>query len=108
MSGLALIMKRMGFNVQGSDVLINKNIESLNSDLSSQGLYVAMENSYDGGWRDNSAGDVKRLFINYGKIFENSDFDFTFMNADSNLNGNGVSPTELLKVRRESVFTWPD
>ena len=24
MSGLALIMKRMGFNVQGSDVLINK------------------------------------------------------------------------------------
>jgi UDP-N-acetylmuramate--alanine ligase len=30
MSGLALIMKRMGFNVQGSDVLINKNIERLN------------------------------------------------------------------------------
>ena len=29
MSGLALIMKRMGFNVQGSDVLINKNIERL-------------------------------------------------------------------------------
>ena len=27
MSGLALIMKRMGFNVQGSDMLINKNIE---------------------------------------------------------------------------------
>ena len=29
MSGLALIMKKMGFNVQGSDVLINKNIERL-------------------------------------------------------------------------------
>ena len=29
MSGLALIMKRMGFNVQGSDVSINKNIERL-------------------------------------------------------------------------------
>jgi UDP-N-acetylmuramate--alanine ligase len=29
MSGLALIMKRMRFNVQGSDVLINKNIERL-------------------------------------------------------------------------------
>ncbi len=28
MSGLALIMKRMGFNVQGSDVLANKNIEN--------------------------------------------------------------------------------
>ena len=32
MSGLALIMKRMGFNVQGSDLVINKNIERLKKD----------------------------------------------------------------------------
>ncbi len=32
MSGLALIMKRMGFNIQGSDVQINKNIERLKKD----------------------------------------------------------------------------
>ena len=32
MSGLALIMKRMGFNVQGSDILKNKNIERLKKD----------------------------------------------------------------------------
>ena len=32
MSGLALIMKGMGFNVQGSDVTINKNIERLKKD----------------------------------------------------------------------------
>ena len=29
MSGLALIMKGMGFNIQGSDILINRNIERL-------------------------------------------------------------------------------
>ena len=29
MSGLALIMKRMGFKVQGSDISLNKNIERL-------------------------------------------------------------------------------
>ena len=29
MSGLALIMKRMGINIQGSDVQNNKNIERL-------------------------------------------------------------------------------
>ena len=29
MSGLALIMKGLGFNVQGSDIIINKNIERL-------------------------------------------------------------------------------
>ncbi len=94
------------FEVGGFD-WVNGNIE-LGTGDDSQGLYVAMENSYDGGWRDNSAGDVKRLFINYGKIGDNYDLDLTLMNADSNLNGNGVSPTELLKVRRESVFTWPD
>ena len=27
MSGLALVMKRMGFKVQGSDININKNID---------------------------------------------------------------------------------
>jgi len=32
MSGLALIMKSKGFNVQGSDVLIGKNIERLKKD----------------------------------------------------------------------------
>ena len=94
------------FEVGGAD-WVNGNIE-LGAGTETQGLYVAMENSYDGGWRDNSAGDVKRLFVNYGILGDNFDYDFTFMNADSNLNGNGVSPTELLKVRRESVFTWPD
>ncbi len=29
MSGLSLIMKAKGFNIQGSDVTINKNIERL-------------------------------------------------------------------------------
>ena len=32
MSGLALIMKRMDFNVQGSDIFANKNIERLKKD----------------------------------------------------------------------------
>ena len=32
MSGLALIMKSMGFNVQGSDALISKNVERLKKD----------------------------------------------------------------------------
>ena len=32
MSGLALIMKSMGFNVQGSDLNISKNIERLKKD----------------------------------------------------------------------------
>jgi len=72
------------------------------------GLYIAVEKSYDGGWRDNSAGDIKRLFMNFGILKDNYDLDFSFTSAETDLNGNGVTPTELLNVRRESVFTWPD
>ena len=36
MSGLALIMKSKGFNVKGSDVFINKNIERLKKGHSCQ------------------------------------------------------------------------
>ena len=32
MSGLALVMKGMGFKVQGSDINLNKNIERLKQD----------------------------------------------------------------------------
>ena len=32
MSGLALVMKRMGFKVQGSDINLNKNTERLKQD----------------------------------------------------------------------------
>ena len=32
MSGLALIMKGLGFKVQGSDIITNKNIERLKQD----------------------------------------------------------------------------
>ena len=80
----------------------------LGTGTENSGLYIAMESSYDGGWRDNSAGDVQRLFINYGILNDNYDVDVTLINADTALNGNGVTPTELLKVRRESLFTWPD
>ena len=38
MSGLALIMKGMGFKIQGSDISKNKNIESLNYFNSSKEL----------------------------------------------------------------------
>ena len=72
------------------------------------GLYISAEKAYDGGWRDNSPGDLKKIFMNYGILNENFDVDFTFMNANTKLNGNGVSPTELLNVNREAVFTWPD
>ena len=33
MSGLALIMKQLGFKIQGSDISVNKNIERLKKSI---------------------------------------------------------------------------
>ena len=46
---------------------VNGNIELGTGDEDS-GLYMAIESSYDGGWRDNNSGDVKRVFANYRKM----------------------------------------
>ena len=80
----------------------------LGAGTENSGIYISSEVAYDGGWRDHSPGDIKRLFINYGHSFRDIDLDFTFLVADTDIYGNGVTPVELLQKRRESLFTWPD
>ncbi|MEC8100339.1 MAG: TonB-dependent receptor, partial [Pseudomonadota bacterium] len=72
------------------------------------GLYTSLEKASDGGWRDHSAGKISRFYNNFGYENENYNIELSILGADTNLNGNGVSPVELLHVDRASVFTWPD
>ena len=72
------------------------------------GMYSSVEIKRDGGWRDHSDGEVNRFFTNYGLERDNYDLSFTFLGGKTDLNGNGVTPIELLQKDREAVFTWPD
>ena len=72
------------------------------------GTYTSIELEKDGGWRDHSDGEISRFFTNYGFERDNFDLNFTFLAGNTDLNGNGVSPIELLQKNREAVFTWPD
>ena len=47
-------------------------IFELGSGTKDSGIYISAELAHDGGWRDHSPGDIKRVFVNYGKIFDNS------------------------------------
>ena len=60
------------------------------------------------GWRDESASDAKQLFSSFGWRSNNSDVELTLTAADTDLNGNGSSPLELLKQDRKEAFTYPD
>ncbi len=72
------------------------------------GLYSSIETASDGGWRDHSDGKIKRMYLNLGADKNNYDISASFLGASTDLNGNGVSPIELLEKDRKSVFTWPD
>ena len=73
MSGLALIMKRMGFNVQGSDLLINKNIERLKKDKIKVNIKHSKKNmrnfSYQNTWNNINQKIVNTL--NENRISKN-------------------------------------
>ena len=72
------------------------------------GFYASLEKASDGGWRDHSDGKIGRFYSNFGHEKDDYDINFSIFGADTDLNGNGVTPVELLHVDRASVFTWPD
>jgi outer membrane receptor protein involved in Fe transport len=60
------------------------------------------------GWRDHSESDAKQLFSSFGWKSGGTELELTLAAADTDLNGNGSSPLELLKQDRKEVFTYPD
>tara|TARA_R110002111_G_scaffold124747_4_gene189315 strand:- start:10957 stop:13347 length:2391 start_codon:yes stop_codon:yes gene_type:complete len=60
------------------------------------------------GWRDRSETDAKQLFASAGWRTKDTDLELSLAAADTDLNGNGSAPLELLKQDRKAVFTHPD
>lgn len=60
------------------------------------------------GWRDYSPSRVEQFFSNLSYADEDSTLDLGITAVDSDLNGNGASPVELVAQDREAVFTHPD
>ena len=60
------------------------------------------------GWRDHSESEAKQLFTSFGWRSKHSELELNLAAANTDLNGNGSSPLELLKQDREAVFTYPD
>jgi len=60
------------------------------------------------GWRDESPSRVEQFFSKLSYANEDSTLDFGITAVDSDLNGNGAAPVELVAMDREAVFTHPD
>ncbi len=60
------------------------------------------------GWRDHSPSDNKQLFAKLGWQGEKTDLKLTYAYSDSDLNGNGMAPLNMLKQNYKKAYTWPD
>lgn len=76
--------------------------------LGATGVYVAAERGEEDGWRDNSDSSILRLYGDATHLFERGSLGFSALFARTEITGNGATPVDLLEVRRESVFTYPD
>jgi iron complex outermembrane receptor protein len=69
--------------------------------------YVAVEGIHDGGWRELSPSDVKRMYVDLGAHDKNTEFHINFTGAESKLGAVGPTPVQLLAQNYGAVFTNP-
>ncbi len=72
------------------------------------GYFITGAHTEEDGWRDESPSDIDQLFATLSYRNEASTLDLSLIGVDSDLNGNGASPVELVAMDREAVFTHPD
>ena len=72
------------------------------------GYFVTGSITKEDGWRDFSPSRVEQFFSNLSYRNDTSSLDFGITAVDSDLNGNGASPVQLVDADRDAVFTHPD
>ncbi len=59
--------------------------------------YVALEDIYDGGWREFSSSKIRRMYADIGAKGTDSEFHLNFTGADNFIGAITASPVELLE-----------
>ena len=71
-------------------------------------LYVAASALHQDGWRDLQSSDVQNLYGDLGWRRERAELHLDVRFANSDLNGPGTSPVDLLAVNPAAQFTAPN
>lgn len=71
-------------------------------------MYVGVTGFEEYGWRDHSESNLQQAYGDVRTRGENYEVAFNVSLAKTDLNGNGVTPLQLLKQDRAAVFTFPD
>ena len=71
-------------------------------------VYVAGSGLHQGGWRDQQSSDLENFYGDIGWRGDKGELHFNVLLANSELNGPGTSPVELLAADRSALFTAPN
>ena len=70
--------------------------------------YLGVARIAEDGWRDRSPSELTQVFADLAFRKERLDMGLSFTHAETDLNGGGLAPIELLASDRKAVFTFPD
>lgn len=111
---LAIDMKD-GFNFEGFGAEISRgsfnrttSTLELGGNNGTLGYYGNLEFFDEDGWRDESESQALNFYGSVGWQTDLTRLNLNYQYGDSDLTGNGSSPTELLELDREAIFTGPD
>lgn len=71
-------------------------------------LFTAYSHFDENGWRVNSPSNVRQLFNKATIRLDSGEVNFTALNVETALVGNGLLPVEMADFDRKQVFTSPD
>ena len=69
--------------------------------------YIAVEGVRDGGFRQKSPSDIRRLYGDIGYKGETSEFHLNFGGADNRFGASASAPIELLQQSWSNIYTSP-
>ncbi len=70
--------------------------------------YLGAARIAEDGWRDHSPSELGQVFGDLAFRQDRLDLGLSLTHAHTDLNGNSLSPIELLAADRTAVFTFPD
>ena len=115
LGGALSMQTKSGFNFDGTDFGVTMGVDGRRSITAEHGgntgnfdWYVGGDMFKEGGWRQRSPSDVKRIFSKIGWENARTDFDLSYTYANNDLIGNGFVPESHLDVDRDAVYTFPD
>ena len=115
LGGSLIIDMKDGFSSPGNSVEISSgsfgrttaNVE-VGGNNGSVGYYANLESFQEDGWRDQSESDALNFYGSVSWRLNSTRLNFNYQYGVSELIGNGATPTELLALDREAIFTGPD